>query len=226
MFITFEGIDGCGKSTQVKKFTAYLKKNKIKMITTREPGGTNLAEKIRKIILNRNNRTMTWKTELLLYMASRSQHVEEKIRPALKNGSIVVSDRFSDATMSYQGYGRGLDRESIATLNSFATTELKPDLTYILDLPVSAARKRISTSRRSLDRMEQEGDSFQRKVRKGYRAAATAEPGRCVIINASRSAEVIHDNIVQIFERFKDKLTRHTIRGIKSKTRIRSHARP
>jgi dTMP kinase len=195
-FITFEGIEGSGKTTQAKKLYTYLRKKKLNCILTREPGGTRISEKIRRIILDLGNVDMVSRTELFLYLASRSQHVEEVVRPALFANKIVISDRFSDATVAYQGAGRNLSIETVKYLNRLAAASLTPDLTFLLDLPV---RKGLSRVRRT-DRIEREEAEFHDKVRKEYLNIAAKEPERVVVLNGTKNSRAIHSRVVEVVE--------------------------
>lgn len=203
LFITFEGGEGSGKSTQIKLLKKALQKKGYTVFFTREPGGTVIGDQIRHILLDTKNKKMVPLTELLLYEAGRAQHVEEVIRPALKKRKIVISDRFFDATTVYQGVARHLNSSLVQNLNRIATGGLKPDLTIILDIPVGAGLKRIQKGRHALDRIEVEKQSFHEAVRKGYLKLAKAEPKRVKIINALASVEEIHKNILNIVERKK-----------------------
>ncbi len=197
-FVSFEGIDGCGKSTQLELLHQALKKSRIDTIVTREPGGTNLAEAIRAIIL-KDKSVIDNRTELLLYLASRSQNVSEKILPALLEGKIVLCDRFSDSTLAYQGGGRGLPYSEIQKLDDFACSGLKPDLTFLFDLPAAQAVMRINKSGRKKDRMEKEGEVFLDKVRRAYLKFAKAAPERFVVINALRGVDEVASEVLGIW---------------------------
>jgi len=202
LFITFEGIDGCGKTTQARRTYDALRKLGYLTLLTREPGGTAIAEQVRAIILDPANRAMAWKTELLLYNASRAQHVAEKIFPALARGTVVVCDRFYDATVAYQGYGRRLDRTALAALHRIATRNLVPDLTFIFDLPVAAARARMAKDRKVKDRLEREKNAFQERVRRGYRAIARQARRRCRLVDATRTIDdITRDVLGQVLAR-------------------------
>jgi dTMP kinase len=194
-FITFEGIEGCGKTTQIRLLEQYLADRGFKVLLTREPGGCPIADQVRAILLDAANSAMTPSTELLLYAAARSQHVEEVIRPALADDHIVLCDRFTDATVAYQGYGRGLDLGTIEDLNRLATSELKPHLTLLLDCPVEVGLKRalarinnISTGARE-ERFELESARFHQKVRDGYLKLAGEEKERFLIIDGSNNVQ-------------------------------------
>lgn len=203
MLITFEGIDGAGKSTQVKKLKRHLQENGKEVMTLREPGGTEVAEKIRQLLLE-SKHEITPIGELLLFAASRAELVQSVIAPALAQGTVVILDRFSDSTTAYQGYGRGLDLGMLEEVNRIATAGLKPDITFYLDLsPQDALIRKFSEKSlplafdsEELDRMESSGEEFYRRVRTGYLALQEAEPGRIVLLDALDSPEKIHGAIV------------------------------
>ena len=194
-FITFEGIEGSGKSTQVKLLVDYLTKQHIPHLCTREPGGTPIAEAIRKILLDPLCSEMLPEAELLLYSASRAQHTGELILPALKAGKVVISDRYYDSTYAYQGAARALDYGVIDLLSDFATFHTVPDLTVLLDLPVEAGLARIE--HRDLDRLEQEDISFHRKVRKQFLSIAKKHASRYLVLDALEAPELIHNQIIR-----------------------------
>jgi dTMP kinase len=204
MFITFEGIEGSGKSTQMRLLIPVLESKGYECVPTREPGATRIGEKIRAILLDANHTTLLPITELLLYEADRAQHVREVIEPALAANKVVVSDRFFDATTVYQGYARGYDLKLIEHMHGMVLGHLKPDLTIILDLPVELGLKRAWKRIRNQDagpredRFEQETLAFHEKVRKGYLTLATLEPERFRVIDASRDPEAVHDDIVAL----------------------------
>lgn len=190
MFITFEGIEGCGKSTQIALLAASLQQAGQRVLLTREPGGCPIADQIRSVLLDAANTALVPMAELMLYAASRSQHLTEVVSPALAEGTIVLCDRFSDATRAYQSFGRGIDRQTIETLNSLACDGISPDLTVLLDCPVETglgrARQRIdSTSGPREERFELESLAFHQRVRDGYLQLAAEEPGRFVIVDAT-----------------------------------------
>jgi dTMP kinase len=187
--ITLEGIDNSGKSTQAKKVFSYLKREGYPAILVREPGGTEISEKIRKILLSQKNHKMSPKTELLLYEAARAQLVNEVILPALKKGKIVICDRFYDSTTAYQAYARGLGLNLIQKLNSFAASGIVPDLTIVLDLKPEAALERAIKTKKMPDRLEKEKLRFHHKVRQGYLALSRKEPGRVKVIEGEDSVE-------------------------------------
>lgn len=207
LFITFEGIEGCGKTTQISLFADYLKARGFEVVLTREPGGTDIGDQIRQILLNPNNIRIFPKTELLLYCAARSQHVDEKIRPALANGKYVISDRYADASEAYQGAARKLPGKVLEDLFNTATDGLKPGITFLLDLPAEIGLKRARARNTEVgheDRFENEKEEFHKKVRLGYLKIAEREPERVVIIDAAGPVESIHLRIREAFEkRFK-----------------------
>ena len=200
MFITFEGIEGCGKSTQINLLAARLQQSGQKTVLTREPGGCPIADQIRSILLDASNSAMVPMAELMLYAAARAQHLTEVIHPALADGSIVLCDRFSDATRAYQAFGRGIDRQTIETLNTLACGELSPHLTLLLDCPVEIglgrAKQRIeaSTGPRE-ERFELESLAFHQRVRDGYLKLAAEKPERFVIIDATASPKQVSEVI-------------------------------
>ena len=197
-FITFEGSEGCGKSTQVKRLTARLEKSGVPFLVTREPGGTPIGELIRELLqFAPQGAVMTPETELLLFEASRAQLVREVIRPALENGRCVIADRFFDSTTVYQGVGRKLDENIVQQLNSFAIGDCHPDVTFFLDLDLQTARDRMKGPRRP-DRMEQQSDEFYKEVIKAYRELAKHESKRVVLIDGLRSADDIENEIWKI----------------------------
>jgi len=190
MFITFEGIEGCGKSTQIALLAASLQQAGQQVLLTREPGGCPIADQIRGVLLDAANTALMPMAELMLYAASRSQHLAEVVSPALAEGTIVLCDRFSDATRAYQSFGRGIDRQTIETLNNLACNGISPDLTVLLDCPVETglgrARQRIESTRGPREeRFELESLAFHQRVRDGYLQLAAEEPGRFVIVDAA-----------------------------------------
>lgn len=202
-FITLEGPDGCGKSTQAVLLKKRLVESGRKVVHTREPGGTSLAENLRKILLHPEQKIFPL-AELLLYESIRAQHTEEVILPALKKGKVVICERYADATLAYQGYGRGLPLETILTLNKIATKGLNPQTTLLLDILVHQGLKRarkLQKDGKKGDRLEREGLRFHTRVRKGYLAIARKEPKRIRIISAEGSIEQVH---LKIWETVKD----------------------
>lgn len=206
LFITVEGTEGSGKSTQTRRLYELLQRRcPGRVVFTREPGGTSIAEKVRHVLLNPSSRIAPM-TELLLYEAARAQHIAEIIRPALRRGDIVLCERFTDATEAYQGWGRGLPLAGIRELNRAATGGLTPDLTLLLDAPVDlgvqrarALKKRLSAAggrARGGDRLERESLAFHRRVRDGYRALARREPGRIRVIPWKHGIETVQASIL------------------------------
>ena len=183
-FITFEGSEGSGKSTHSKLLCAYLKSLGQKVVFIREPGSTRIGEKIRKILLDKKNDRMAMETEMLLYMASRSQLVKEVILPAIKARKVVICDRFLDSTLAYQGYGAGLNLATIRNFGRFATLSVEPDLTIFLDIDTKAG---LSRTGKTKDRIEVRPVSFHQRVRRGYLKLAASEPGRIKIIRVNHS---------------------------------------
>jgi dTMP kinase len=195
-FITFEGSEGCGKSTQVKRLAARLASLGIPHLITREPGGTPIGENIRELLqFSPHGTAMTPETELLLFEASRSQLVREIIKPALAAGNCVVSDRFFDSTTVYQGAARKLDPEMVARLNAFAVGDCRPDITFVLDVDLAAARARMQQTERRPDRMEQQPAEFYEAVRNGYHELAKRESDRVVLIDGSQTPDKIDNEI-------------------------------
>ena len=210
LFITFEGLEGCGKTTQAKMLFDFLNKQKIPSIYTKEPGGTKIGDKIRKILLDQKNDGMDYKTEMLLFLASRAENVRLIILPALEEGKIVISDRFYDSTTAYQGCGRGIDLEIIKNLNSLVVGKAIPDLTFILDIdPYEGLKRSASFGNSSEMRFEEEfinkkiigGKLFLERVRQGYYQLSQEESGRIKTIDANRSKEDIYNEIVEIVKR-------------------------
>ena len=197
-FITFEGSEGCGKTTQVQKLAERLARSGVTHLVTREPGGTPIGETIRELLqFALHNSRMTPETELFLFEASRSQLVREIIKPALERGMCVIADRFFDSTTVYQGAARTLDRELIERLNTFAVGDCIPDVTFVLDVDAATAKSRMQGPRKT-DRMEQQPADFYERVREGYRALAKREPSRVVLIDSSRTADEIENEIWKI----------------------------
>ncbi len=190
-FVTFEGIDGCGKSTQANLFADRLAAEGYQVLRTREPGGTAIAEKIRALLIDPAHAEMVDACELLLYLAARAQHLREKILPAVASGTVVVCDRFQDATFAYQGYGRGMSLEQLQSLNTFATGGNDPDLTFIIDLPVETAFERMAAMNKVQDRLEAGGEQFFSRIREGYLALAAAAPQRIQVIDGTATVEEI-----------------------------------
>ena len=201
-FITFEGVEGSGKSTQVKLLGEYLIGKKVPVLLTLEPSGTPIGRKIGDILFNRSHQAMCPETELFLFCAARAQHVREVILPALKDGKIVLCDRFSDATFAYQAAGRGLDPDFIKTVNDYCAEQLKPDLTLLFDLPVEAGLQRAGKRDAQLkdpsaaDRFEKEKLDFHNRVRQAYLNLSSEEPERFRVIDAVRTVEQIQQDVI------------------------------
>jgi dTMP kinase len=195
-FITFEGSEGSGKSTQADRLAASLRRRGVPYIMTREPGGTPIGESIRELLqFAPHNSNMTSESELLLFEASRSQLVREVIKPALERGICVIADRFFDSTTIYQGAARKLDREIIEQLNAFAVGDCVPDITFVLDVDAVTAEARMQHQPRRADRMEQQPAEFYERVREGYRELAAHEPKRIILIDGSRNPDEIEREI-------------------------------
>ena len=207
LFVTFEGLEGCGKSTQVKMFFHFLNKKGIPVRVTKEPGGTKIGDEIRKILLDQKNNGMDYKAEMLLFLASRSENVRLNIIPALEKGETVLSDRFFDSTTAYQGYGRGIDIDTINNLNHLVVGKAVPDLTFILDIEPNIGLKRSTSFSDSREiRFEEEfiskkiinGKLFLDRVRDGYYQIAKDNAKRIKLINANRSKEEIFHDIIRV----------------------------
>lgn len=190
LLISFEGIEGCGKTTQAKLLYEYLRERGIACILLYEPGGTEIGEEIRKILLNEKNTKMSPKTELFLYLAARAQLLEEIIFPALQEGKVIICDRFSDSTLAYQGGGRNLGLERVSQINKYATNKLRPHLTILIDIPVSISKERIKKEEK--DRLEKENEEFYEKIRKTYLLLAKRAPKRIKIFKGDKSIEDLH----------------------------------
>ncbi len=197
MFISFEGIDFCGKSTQVELLKEYLISSNKAVEIIREPGGTDISEKVRVILLDKKHNHMKMETEIFLFSASRAQMVREKIQPSINKGVYVISDRFHDSTTAYQGYGRGINLETVKHINRLAIDGVVPDITFIIDIPVSVANERkMKKSESSLDRMELSDNIFFERVRNGYLTIAKNEE-RFRIIDGTKSIEEINKKIIE-----------------------------
>lgn len=195
MFITFEGPDGSGKTTQARLLADWLRGQGHDVLLTREPGGTHIGDQIRAVLHDPHNIAMDARTEILLYSASRAQHVAETIRPALTAGKLVISDRYADSTLAYQGYGRRLDLATLQAITAFATGGLTPDLTLYLDLPPHEGLQRRQSGGGEWNRLDAEALEFHQRVRAGYLELARQEPQRWVMISADRSAEEVQAEI-------------------------------
>lgn len=197
IFISIEGPDGSGKSTQIENIRQFFKDKNLETIFTREPGGTSIGERIREIILDNNCREMDYMTEAMLYAAARAQHVAQVIKPALEAGKIVICDRFVDSSIAYQGYGRRLG-EAVAIINSYAVAGCMPDVTFLLKLDPAVGRNRIREDQQ--DRLESEKEAFHDEVFRGYLRLEKENPGRILGIDASRSIEDIKKDIYEKLE--------------------------
>ena len=205
LFVTFEGVEGSGKTTQIRRLKRYLTRKGISCVVTREPGGCPISEKVRKILLSPEHREMTPVTELFLYEASRAQHVRETISPFLKEGTTVLCDRFSDASIAYQGYGRRIDVDLVESLNRLSCQGIKPDITFLLDCPPDTGLKRALERNRMLKqeregRFELEKVQFHRRVRQGYLFLAKKEPSRVKVIDTRQGEEKVFKKICAIID--------------------------
>ncbi len=198
-FITFEGAEGSGKSTQIRNAVAFLKKKGYSVMMLREPGGTRVSERIRRILLDKNLKEMAPVTELLLYLAARAQIVRETILPALKKGKVVVCDRFEDSTRAYQGFGRRIPLAAIQRASKLARGTLKPDLTFVLDIDIAKGLRRGGRH----DRIEREALSFHERVRKGFLTLAKKEPRRMIVLDAGKPAawvsQKVRERLARVF---------------------------
>ncbi len=195
-FFTFEGIDGCGKSTQLSKVAQVLTSRGLPVVVTREPGGTVIAEKIREILISPEHSEMVDECEILLYCAARAQHVREKIIPAIEQGKIVLCDRFQEATFAYQGFGRSISMETLNKLNTYATGGLNPDRTFIFDLSVESSFDRMIKMNKMKDRLEQNGKEFFERIRRGYLLLAESSPQRIVLLDGEQTIDAISDDVL------------------------------
>jgi len=195
-FITFEGMDGAGKSTQLQWFSEILRQREIDLVVTREPGGTPLGEQLREMLLNQE---MSMGTEAMLMFAARLEHIEQVIKPSLQAGKWVISDRFSDASFAYQGGGRGMGWDRLRQLEQWVHPDLQPDLTLFFDVPVEVARQRLSNNA-SLDRFEQEQSDFFERVRSGYHRRVKENPQRYVVIDGAQSLGRVRQQLEEIIE--------------------------
>ena len=206
-FITFEGGEGCGKSTQVKRLKEALEKEGVEVLLTREPGGTWLSEEIRRLIKDQTTDAPGDRSELLLFLAARAQLVKNVIRPALEAGKWVVSDRFSDSTIAYQGYGRGLPLDILKDMNDFACEGLRPDLTLLLDVTPETSHARMhqreAATNTTADRIELAGDEFHRRLRRGFAELAKTYPERIVTIDANGTVDEVWEEVWKSMRRFR-----------------------
>lgn len=194
-FITYEGCDGCGKSTQLRMLNEYLTKNGIPHIFTREPGGGKISEAIREILLNGKNAEMTDECEALLYAAARAQHLSDRVEPALSEGKLVICDRYVDSSFAYQAYARGLGEEFVGKINAFALEKYRPNITIFIDLTPEAAFRRKHGADEN-DRLEQAGMAFHRRVYEGYKRLAMNEPDRIVSVDGNKTPQQIFEDVL------------------------------
>lgn len=200
LFITFEGADGCGKTTQLNLLKTYLENKGYDVLLTREPGGKGLGEKVREILLNYDGEVSD-RCESFLFLADRAQNIDIIVKPAIEQGKIVLCDRHTDSTAAYQGYGRGLDLDEIHMLNNLATGNKKPDLTLVFDVDIETSMNRVGSEK---DRMESSGAEFFNRVRNGYLELAKQEPERIKVVNSTKSIEEVYKDVIKIIE---DKLS-------------------
>ena len=196
LFITFEGIDGCGKTTQIKLLKEFLEKNDKTVLLTREPGAKGLGVKLREILLNYDGEVSS-NCESFLFLADRAQHIDTIIKPAIERGEIVLCDRHTDSTVAYQGYGRGVNLERINMLNDIATSGMKPDLTFIFDIDIETSLSRVGKTK---DRMESAGIEFFKRVREGYLAIAKENPERVKLFDGTESIENLHKKVLDVVQ--------------------------
>ena len=196
LFITFEGADGCGKTTQLNLLKEYLENNGYEVVLTREPGGKGLGEKVREILLNYDGEVSN-RCESFLFLADRAQNIDIIVNPAIEQGKIVLCDRHTDSSVAYQGYGRGLDINQINTLNNLATNNKKPDLTLVFDVDIETSMQRVGNEK---DRMESAGKEFFNRVRNGYLELAKQEPDRIKVIDSTKSIQEVQKEVLEIIK--------------------------
>ena len=201
-FITFEGPDGSGKSTVIKAVQEFLISEGYNILTTREPGGIRISEDIRSVILSKENTMMSARTEALLYAASRAQHLDEKVKPALLEGKIILCDRFVDSSLAYQGYGRELGIDNVWSINEFAIGETMPDLTIFIDVPPSVGLSRVHKSTRKLDRLDLETLEFHEKVYEGYKIIAKKFEDRFIVIDGENELDTVIEDTLQVIRTY------------------------
>ena len=201
MFITLEGPEGSGKSCQIPELAEFVRQQGYEVLTTREPGGTAIGDQVRQVIMNLKNTEMNPRTEILLFCAARAQIVDEVILPALNRGVVVISDRYGDSTLAYQGYGHRMDLDILRQILNFATGGLKPDLTLLLDVDVEEGLRRRRCSGGEWNRLDAYEVEFHKRVRAGYHELAKAEPDRWESINANLNVEMVQSNIRKVIER-------------------------
>ncbi len=209
-FVVFDGPDGCGKSTQFRRFAHWARAQGVVVTEVREPGGTDIGEQVRAILLDPRNTAMTIRAEMLLYMASRAQLLEERIRPALSRGEFVLADRFVSSTLAYQGTGGGMTRADILEVARVAVGEMWPDEVVVFDVDLATASKRLPTT---LDRMEQKDAAFHERVREGYLQQCREDPARYIAIDARVEADAVFAQLIEAFERRKDAGIAPRVRG-------------
>lgn len=196
LFITFEGTDGCGKTTQIELLKRYLEEKGYKVVLTREPGAKGLGEKLREILLNYDG-DVSSNCESFLFLADRAQHIDMLIKPSIERGEVVLCDRHTDSTVAYQGYGRGLDLNQIKMLNDIATNGVKPDMTFVFDIDIETAQKRVGKTK---DRMESAGIEFFKRVRQGYLEIAKSEPERVKVLDATQTIDDISSQVKEYID--------------------------
>lgn len=196
LFITFEGVDGCGKTTQMDLLAKYLQTQGYEVVITREPGAKGLGEKIREILLHYDGEVSS-KAESFLFLADRAQHIDKIVNPAIENGKIVLCDRHTDSTIAYQGYGRGVNIDKLRMLNNLATGDRKPDITFVFDIDIETSMSRVGQEK---DRMESSGVEFFNNVRKGFLEIAKQEPERVKVINSDKSIDEIHREVLEYIQ--------------------------
>lgn len=202
VFITLEGGEGTGKTTQIELIKKYLEERKLRYVSTREPGGSLIAQSIRQVILNPSHTDMDYRVELMLYMSSRRQHLVDIVLPELEKGSVILCDRFSDSSRVYQGFARNLSLELVNEMNHFATDGLEPNLTILLDINPESGLKRIHSNNREVNRLDLEGLDFHHKVRDGYLKLATMHPERIKVVNADQTVEEVFSDIKSILDSY------------------------
>ncbi len=196
LFITFEGVDGCGKTTQMDLLAKYLQTQGYEVVITREPGAKGLGEKIREILLHYDGEVSS-KAESFLFLADRAQHIDKIVNPAIENGKIVLCDRHTDSTIAYQGYGRGVNIDKLRMLNNLATGDRKPDITFVFDIDIETSMSRVGQEK---DRMESSGVEFFNNVRKGFLEIAKQEPERVKVISSDKSIDEIHREVLEYIQ--------------------------
>lgn len=196
LFITFEGVDGCGKTTQMDLLAKYLQTQGYEVVITREPGAKGLGEKIREILLHYDGEVSS-KAESFLFLADRAQHIDKIVNPAIENGKIVLCDRHTDSTIAYQGYGRGVNIDKLRMLNNLATGNRKPDITFVFDIDIETSMSRVGQEK---DRMESSGVEFFNNVRKGFLEIAKQEPERVKVISSDKSIDEIHREVLEYIQ--------------------------